>query len=91
MPHSGLLPKAKAVAARKDYGSGCPQPLTRLAEIYTPDRVDLATSTLSGWLGATAAPLTLLDDFLRREVMAGSDAFDDGRKNYLFAGSASLG
>ena len=30
-------------------------PLYRQAEIYARDGVDLATSTLSGWLGATAA------------------------------------
>lgn len=47
-------------------------PLYRQAEIYARDGVDLATSTLSGWLGATAATLRPLVDLLRREVIAGS-------------------
>ncbi len=34
--------------------------------------MDLATSTLSGWLGATAVTLRPLVDLLRREVIAGS-------------------
>ena len=48
-------------------------PLYRQAEIYARDGVDLETSTLSGWVGATAAALTPLIDELRRDVMA-SDA-----------------
>ncbi|WP_232629101.1 IS66 family transposase [Methylobacterium sp. Leaf118] len=47
-------------------------PLYRQAEIYARDGVDLATSTLSGWLGAIAATLRPLVDLLRREVIAGS-------------------
>ncbi|MCP2081951.1 UNVERIFIED_ORG: hypothetical protein J2W74_003137 [Methylorubrum zatmanii] len=47
-------------------------PLYRQTEIYARDGMDLATSTLSGWLGATAATLTPLVDLLRREVIAGS-------------------
>ena len=47
-------------------------PLYRQAEIYARDGVDLATSTHSGWLGATAATLKPLVDLLRREVIAGS-------------------
>ncbi|OAH23547.1 hypothetical protein AX289_30730 [Methylorubrum populi] len=47
-------------------------PLYRQAEIYARDGVDLATSTLSGWLGATAATLRPLVDLLRREVIANS-------------------
>jgi transposase len=48
-------------------------PLYRQAEIYARDGVDLATSTLSGWLGATAATLQPLTELLRREVITGSD------------------
>ncbi len=48
-------------------------PLYRQAEIYARDGVDLATSTLSGWLGATAAAVMPLVDLPRREVIAGSD------------------
>ena len=47
-------------------------PLYRQAEIYARDGVDLATSTLSGWLGATAATLRPLVDLLHREMIAGS-------------------
>ncbi|MCP1559087.1 UNVERIFIED_ORG: transposase [Methylobacterium sp. SuP10 SLI 274] len=47
-------------------------PLYRQTEIYARDGMDLATSTLSGWLGANAATLTPLVDLLRREVIAGS-------------------
>ena len=49
-------------------------PLYRQAEIYARDGVDLATSTLLGWLGATAAAVMPLVDLLRREVIASSDA-----------------
>ncbi|OLP58908.1 hypothetical protein BJF93_23055 [Xaviernesmea oryzae] len=47
-------------------------PLYRQAEIYARDGVGLASSTLSGWLGATATTLMPLVDLLRREVIAGS-------------------
>ena len=47
-------------------------PLYRQAEIYAREGVDLATSTLSGWVGATAAALKPLVDLLRQEVIAGS-------------------
>jgi transposase len=48
-------------------------PLYRQAEIYARDGVTLQTSTLSGWMGATAAALAPLADLLRTEVIAGSD------------------
>lgn len=48
-------------------------PLYRQAEIYARDGVDLATSTLSGWVGATAAALSPLVDLLRQDVLTGSD------------------
>lgn len=48
-------------------------PLYRQAEIYARDGVDLATSTLSGWMGATAATLAPLVDLLRQEVIADAD------------------
>ncbi|MDN3573602.1 IS66 family transposase [Methylobacterium longum] len=48
-------------------------PLYRQAEIYARDGVTLQTSTLSGWMGATAAALAPLVDLLRTEVIAGSD------------------
>ena len=47
-------------------------PLYRQAEIYAREGMEVATSTLSGWLGATAAALQPLVDLLRREVIAGS-------------------
>ncbi len=47
-------------------------PLYRQAEIYARDGVDLETSTLSGWVGATAAALAPLAEALQRDVM-GSD------------------
>jgi transposase len=47
-------------------------PLYRQAEIYTREGVELQTSTLSGWVGATAAALRPLVDLLRHEVIAGS-------------------
>lgn len=47
-------------------------PLYRQAEIYARDGVQLETSTLSGWVGATAAALAPLAEALRRDVM-GSD------------------
>ena len=47
-------------------------PLYRQAEIYARDGVSLETSTLSGWVGATAAALTPLVDALGAEII-GSD------------------
>jgi transposase len=47
-------------------------PLYRQAEIYARDGVTLETSTLSGWVGATAAALAPLVDALKRDVL-GSD------------------
>jgi transposase len=47
-------------------------PLYRQAEIYSRSGVDLETSTLSGWVGATAAAVAPLIEALRRNVM-GSD------------------
>jgi transposase len=44
-------------------------PLYRQAEIYARDGVDLETSTLSGWVGATAAALAPLVEALRHDVM----------------------
>jgi len=45
-------------------------PLYRQAEIFAREGVNLETSTLSGWVGATAAALRLLIDALAGEVMA---------------------
>jgi transposase len=45
-------------------------PLYRQAEIFTREGVDLETSTLSGWVGATAAALQPLIDALAAEVVA---------------------
>ena len=42
------------------------------AEIYARSGVELATSTLSGWVGAAAAALMPLVDLLRSEVITGS-------------------
>ena len=47
-------------------------PLYRQAEIYARNGVSLETSTLSGWVGATAAALTPLVDALAAEII-GSD------------------
>lgn len=47
-------------------------PLYRQAEIYARDGISLETSTLSGWVGATAAALAPLVEALRHDVM-GSD------------------
>lgn len=44
-------------------------PLYRQAEIFTREGVDLETSTLSGWVGATAAALQPLIDALAAEVV----------------------
>ena len=45
-------------------------PLYRQAEIFAREGVSLETSTLSGWVGATAAALKPLVDALAVEVMA---------------------
>ena len=45
-------------------------PLYRQAEIYARERVNLETSTLSGWVGATAAALAPLVDALAADVLA---------------------
>lgn len=44
-------------------------PLYRQAEIYARDGVTLETSTLSGWVGATAAAVAPLVEALRRDVI----------------------
>jgi transposase len=44
-------------------------PLYRQAEIYARGGVSLETSTLSGWVGATAAALTPLVDALAAEII----------------------
>jgi transposase len=48
------------------------QPLYRQAEIFAREGVELETSTLSGWVGATSAALAPLIDALAADVM-GSD------------------
>src|SRR5438067_6553168 len=45
-------------------------PLYRQAEIFARDGVSLETSTLSGWVGATAAALQPLIDALAADVLA---------------------
>ena len=45
-------------------------PLYRQAEIFAREGVGLETSTLSGWVGATAAALKPLVDALAAEIMA---------------------
>src|SRR5215469_13905126 len=47
--------------------------LYRRAEIYARDSVSLETSTLSGWVGVTAAAFTPLVDALAADIMR-SDA-----------------
>jgi transposase len=44
-------------------------PLYRQAEIYARDGITLETSTLSGWVGATAAALAPLLEALKRDVL----------------------
>ena len=46
-------------------------PLYRQAEIFARDGVSLETSTLSGWVGATATALKPLVDTLATEVLGG--------------------
>jgi transposase len=45
-------------------------PLYRQAEIFARDGVSLETSTMSGWVGATAAALQPLVDALAVDVLA---------------------
>jgi transposase len=45
-------------------------PLYRQAEIFAREGVELETSTLSGWVGATAAALQPLIDALAAEIMS---------------------
>src|SRR5246500_843328 len=47
-------------------------PLYRQAEIFARDGVRLETSTLCGWVGATAAALKPLVDALANDVLAGN-------------------
>src|SRR5262245_42705819 len=46
-------------------------PLYRQAEIFARDKLGLETSTLCGWVGATAAALQPLVDALTADVLAG--------------------
>ena len=52
-------------------------PLYRQAEIFARDGVSLETSTLSGWVGATAAALKPLVDALAADVLAGDNLHVD--------------
>ena len=52
-------------------------PLYRQAEIFARDKVGLETSTLSGWVGATAAALNPLVDALATDVLAGDNLHVD--------------
>jgi transposase len=52
-------------------------PLYRQAEIYAREGVELETSTLSGWVGATAAALAPLTKLLAAEVMASETLYGD--------------
>jgi len=52
-------------------------PLYRQAEIYARDGVDLETSTLSGWIGATTMTLAPLTEVLAAEVMASETLHGD--------------
>src|SRR3954454_24783662 len=61
---AGLL--AHIVVSKYD----APLPLYRQAEIFARDGVSLETSTLSGWVGATAAALQPLIDALAADVLA---------------------
>jgi transposase len=63
-------------------------PLYRQAEIFARDGVSLETSTLSGWVGATAAALKPLVDALAADVLA-SDTLhvDDTPVPVLAAGT----
>jgi transposase len=63
-PGAGLL--AHIVVSKYDDHL----PLYRQAEIFAREGVELETSTLSGWVGATAAALQPLIDALAAEIMA---------------------
>ena len=52
-------------------------PLYRQAEIYARAGVDLETSTLSGWVGATTAALAPLTEVLTADVMASQTLHGD--------------
>ena len=52
-------------------------PLYRQAEIFARDGVSLETSTLCGWVGATAAALKPLVDALATDVLAGDNLHVD--------------
>src|SRR6266513_288376 len=52
-------------------------PLYRQAEIFARGGVNLETSTLSGWVGATAAALKPLVDALAADVLAGDSLHVD--------------
>jgi hypothetical protein len=52
-------------------------PLYRQAEIFARDRVSLEVSTLSGWVGATAAALQPLVDALAADILAGDSLHVD--------------
>jgi transposase len=52
-------------------------PLYRQAEIFAREGVSLETSTLSGWVGATAAALKPLVDALAADVIAGETLYVD--------------
>ena len=52
-------------------------PLYRQAEIFAREGVSLETSTLSGWVGATAAALKPLVDALAANVFAGDTLYVD--------------
>jgi transposase len=52
-------------------------PLYRQAEIYAREGVELETSTLSGWVGATTAALAPLTELLAADVMASQILYGD--------------
>jgi hypothetical protein len=52
-------------------------PLYRQAEIFARDKGGLETSTLSGWVGATAAALKPLVDALAADLFAGDSLHVD--------------
>src|SRR5712692_6911408 len=76
--HGGILLKRlrTPIVGSRDAAGKAPARsahLYRQAEIFAREDVNLETSTLSGWVGATAAALQPLIDALAAEVMA-SDA-----------------
>jgi transposase len=52
-------------------------PPYRRAEIYAREGVDLGTSTLSGWVGATTAALAPLTEALAADVIASQTLYGD--------------